>query len=292
MKKYLFMFVAFCLCVLATPYVYALLPQSLRAEEVSSPAADRVRAVECICCGEKTVMPQEEYVARVLTEKGYALFPAEALKAMACIVRTRAVTGDIAELAYADPPAADAVAAAVSTAWMYIAYDGSPVKALSHVSSRSFTVGADEAYGENIPYLQSVPTPEYERGALTADERFFGADELAAILTENGYRCDTALRLSGWLTYAARSESGRIMSVRLCGNAISGRKLASMLGLASSYFEISVTDGGFDVKTYGSGDGVGLSELGACVMAQSGKRFDEILLHYYPGTCILLNNTP
>ena len=291
MKKYVFMFVAFCLCVLAAPYVYALLPQSLRAEEVSA-AADRVRAVECICGGEKTVMPQEEYVARVLTEKGYAPFPAEALKAMACIVRTRAVTGKIYELASAAAPAAEAADAAGATAGMYIAYNGSPVKASTHVSSRSCTVGAAEAYGENIPYLQSVPTPEYEQGALDTDERFLGADELADILIENGYQCDTSLRLSGWLTYVARSESGRVISVWLCGNSISGRKLASMLHLGSSYFEITVSGGGFNVKCYGSGDGVGLSELGACVMAQSGKRFDEILLHYYPDTCILLNNTP
>ena len=211
---------------------------------------------------------------------------------MACIVRTRAVTGEIYELASADHPAAEAADAAISTAGMYIAYGGTPAKALSHVSSRSFTVGAAEAFGENVPYLQSVPTPEYEQGALTADERSFTADELADILAENGYECDTSLRLSGWLTYVARSESGRVTSVWLCGNPISGRKLASMLGLESSYFEITVSNGGFDVKCYGSGDGVGLSELGARVMAQSGKRFDEILLHYYPDTCILLNNTP
>ena len=32
----------------------------------------------------------------------------------------------------------------------------------------------------------------------------------------------------------------------------------------------------------GSGHGVGLSQWGAKQMAADGKRYDEILLHYYP----------
>ncbi len=38
------------------------------------------------------------------------------------------------------------------------------------------------------------------------------------------------------------------------------------------------------VTTHGFGHRVGLSQYGAEAMARAGRRFDEILLHYYQGT--------
>jgi stage II sporulation protein D len=54
--------------------------------------------------------------------------------------------------------------------------------------------------------------------------------------------------------------------------------------LNSSCFMIFLEDEIFSVATKGYGHGVGMSQFGANCMAQQGKKYDEILQHYFPGT--------
>ncbi len=289
MKKYLIMFMAFCLVVLAVPDIHKMLPAGLRSAGPDIPIRSKERryAVECICEGEQITMPLEEYVCRVLMQEGYAGLPSEALKALACVVRTRVLAGNAMPLNSSSAALLpDAEAAAAATENLYIAYGGEPIDAKTHASSRGRTASAGEAYGEEIPYLKSVETPE---DAPVSEKRFTAA-EMARILNANGFQCDATLRLNSWLTYVSRSASGRIRAVWLCGNQIGGAELARMLGFDSADMEISTVDGGFEIRCFGSGDGVGLSVLGACAMAESGASFNEILLHFFAGTDIMLNN--
>ena len=291
MKKYLLMLMLFCVCVLAMPDIYALLPEKLRpAVSQPEPAKPSGYAVECVCGGVKRTLPLEEYVALILTQEGAGDYPPECLKALACVVRTRVFAGDIAPLEdISVSPSAAAKAAAVSTAGEYIAYRGEPIDAVVHKSSRAVTVSAAEAYGKDVPYLRSVPTPEYEAGEDVTRTVTLAPERLAAILKENGYSCDLEQDAAYWLTYVSRSESGRVINVRLCGNSISGTRIAQLIGLSSPYIEIKLTGAGFEFKCFGEGDGVGLSVLGARVMAERGAGYEEILVHYFEGTDILLN---
>lgn len=290
MKKYLFLFIAFCLAAVAVPDIYGILPASLRAEADPGQAAESRKspryAVECLCGGEKITLPLEEYVCRVLLNEGYEDYPAETVKAAACVVRTRAMTGVIAAPDVVREIPQNVVSAVKETENMYIAYGGEPINAVTHRSSYLRTVSAAEAYGTDTPYLVSVSTPEKAPELV----KTFSPDELEKILTSNGYKCDNTLRLNGWLTYVARSETGRVSVVWLCGNSISGNKLAQMLGLDSTCFDLSVKDGAFVAVCRGSGDGVGMSVLGARAMAESGASFYEILVHYFKGVDVLLNN--
>ena len=61
-------------------------------------------------------------------------------------------------------------------------------------------------------------------------------------------------------------------------------ELRRLLGLRSTDIEFSPQEDGVTVTTHGFGHRVGLSQYGAEAMAQAGRRFDEILLHYYQGT--------
>ena len=51
------------------------------------------------------------------------------------------------------------------------------------------------------------------------------------------------------------------------------------------------TKGRFVFTVYGYGHGVGMSQMGAIAMANSGKKYDEILKHYYPGITILTDSS-
>lgn len=92
-----------------------------------------------------------------------------------------------------------------------------------------------------------------------------------------------------------REISGRIISVRLVGENGEKTVLKELPirqlfgGLRSSFFTVDFhrDDQGFikaaDFAGAGWGHGVGMCQTGAQSMAQSGRNFREILLHYFPG---------
>lgn len=90
----------------------------------------------------------------------------------------------------------------------------------------------------------------------------------------------------------SRSLSGRIVLLKIVGekrSVVVGkeleiRKWLSESHLYSSAFEVEKISGGFRLHGKGWGHGVGLCQIGAAVMADEGKTFQEILQFYYPGS--------
>ena len=88
-----------------------------------------------------------------------------------------------------------------------------------------------------------------------------------------------------------RGKSGRIWRLRLVGTKRSFvigkeleiRRALSETHLLSSNFTVEKTPAGFTLRGRGWGHGVGLCQIGAAVMGEQGKRYDEILLYYYRG---------
>ena len=64
-------------------------------------------------------------------------------------------------------------------------------------------------------------------------------------------------------------------------------RLRQLLGLNSTAFTIEVSDGSILITTLGKGHRVGMSQYGANSMAKQGSGWEEIVLHYYPGTDIV-----
>ena len=89
-----------------------------------------------------------------------------------------------------------------------------------------------------------------------------------------------------------RGKSGRIWRLRIVGTKgsfvigkeLEIRRALSETHLLSSAFDVERTaDGGFLLKGSGWGHGVGLCQIGAAVMGEQGKKYDEILRYYYSG---------
>jgi len=72
--------------------------------------------------------------------------------------------------------------------------------------------------------------------------------------------------------------------VTICAETYTGTELRSLLGLRSTAFTIEASANRIDITTRGYGHRVGMSQYGADAMAVAGKRYQEILAHYYPGT--------
>ncbi len=91
-----------------------------------------------------------------------------------------------------------------------------------------------------------------------------------------------------------KSEAGRTISMRFTvesgSRVLEGNDLRFALGLRSNHLDsisLSMDRDGFieeiSVSGRGWGHGVGLCQTGAVTMASKGKKYDEILHHYYRG---------
>ena len=88
-----------------------------------------------------------------------------------------------------------------------------------------------------------------------------------------------------------RGKSGRIWKLRIVGSKgsftvgkeLEIRRTLSESHLYSSAFEVEKTADRFILHGRGWGHGVGLCQIGAAVMGEQGKPYNEILLYYYRG---------
>lgn len=170
---------------------------------------------------------------------------------------------------------------------------------------------------KDYPYLQPLPdTPDWREGGEvfcdTEDETI-----LSQVLndydleTKDFYRwtteysraevSDLVRKRSGMdfgtirdLVPIERGPSGRLKRLKVVGDKktmVIGKELIIRRWLSESHLKSSA----FEVKWVGDrlildgagwGHGVGLCQIGAAVMASKGYTFDQILLHYYPGSIL------
>ena len=91
-----------------------------------------------------------------------------------------------------------------------------------------------------------------------------------------------------------RGKSGRIWKLKIVGTKktltigkeLEIRRALSETHLLSSAFDVERHGDRFVLHGRGWGHGVGLCQIGAAVMGEQGKTYDEILLFYYRGAQI------
>ena len=168
---------------------------------------------------------------------------------------------------------------------------------------------------KDYPYLQALPdTPDcVEGGDVFCDTK----DETILSQVLNDYDLETK-DFYRWRTEYSRTEvsdlvrkrsgmdfgtiralvpiergpSGRLKRLKIVGDRktiVIGKELIIRRWLSDSHLKSSA----FDVKWDGDrlildgsgwGHGVGLCQIGAAVMASKGYTYDQILMHYYPGS--------
>jgi len=168
-----------------------------------------------------------------------------------------------------------------ATRGQYLRYSDAPILAAFHSSAGGRTASALEVWGEDVPYLRPVDSPD------DAGPDFFwtyqiGLDDLRAALRDVGLS-----PRGGRVRVLERSASGRAALLDVLGLQLSGRDLRQLLGgraLRSSLFDVRLEGGSARFLGSGAGHGVGLCQWGAREMARRGRSYDGILSHYYPGT--------
>ena len=164
-------------------------------------------------------------------------------------------------------------------------YGGTPILAVFHSSSAGETWNSGQVWAQDLPYLQSVSSPEGEGvpnyySTVELTEAEFREKFLAA-----RPEADLSGPASGWIRDPVM-DGVHVESVTIGGVSVSGPSVRSIFGLRSASFTAEAGDGKITFYVTGYGHGVGLSQYGANAMAEAGSTWREILEHYYAGVTI------
>jgi stage II sporulation protein D len=241
------------------------------------------------------VVALEPYVERAVSGEIYAHWPMEALKAQAVAARTYAlyacerrkdeafdVEASVLSQRYAAGPVPGRVREAVqATSAEYLDFEGGPILAAFHTTAGGQTAASEEVWGEALPYLRRVDSPDVD-----SPEYFWSYeiefDDLRDALSRAGLQPSSEPKV----TVLERTLSGRVALLRIGGVEVSGRALRRILGgraIRSTLFEVRMDGDRVRFLGSGAGHGVGLSQWGAWKMASEGKTYKQILSHYFPG---------
>ena len=254
--------------------------------------------------GSAVFMDADEYLFGVLAGEMPASFPEEALKAQAVASRSYAAricstgrhgentlcTRSCCQICLTEQQCRDKWgkdydfyaeklrSCIAATEGQLLRYGGEPAEACFHASSLGCTESSEALWGQPVPYLVSVSSPESrDTVPKLVTERRFRSEELASLLgggAESG------------IGECSRDSAGRVASMELMGKRYSGGEIRTLLGLRSTDFTVSYADGEYVFTVNGYGHGVGMSQYGAKLMAEQGSDYREILAHYYPGTVL------
>lgn len=159
-----------------------------------------------------------------------------------------------------------------------IIYNDEIIAAFFHANSGGKTEDVKYIWGEvEIPYLKSVAGFEKD------------LDEEIITLTKDQFenlmktKYDSYVYNSGDIKVIDYTTSGRVNSLQIGEITLKATELRNLLSLKSTNINIETTDETVIIKTNGYGHGVGMSQVGANQMALDGKKYDEIIKHYYTG---------
>ena len=154
--------------------------------------------------------------------------------------------------------------------------------------SNGRTEASQNVWNEALPYLQGVDSSWDKAAEGYARTVHFSSTQMhSALVTALEIRPDGCLPAE-YFTDFVYTDAGYVYSVQVCGQEVLGTVLRAALDLRSSCFAIQWDGTDFVITTYGYGHGVGLSQTGARAMAENGSSWQEILLHYFPGTSVAI----
>ena len=277
------------------------------------PSLDSGRQVKVkLADGRVETMAMDDYLWRVVAAGMPAAFEPEALKAQAVAARTYTcakmerttsahpeadVCTDVAccqacrtpEEAAASWGAnarmyTDKIAAAVTdTDGLAVLYGGKPIQAVFFSSADGRTVDAVEVWGNAVPYLTGVDSPEGEEVPNYHSTVTLTAEACKAKLLAKYPGADLSGDPSGWFSNTVSNSAGGVESMKVGGVTVSGQALRTLFALRSTSFTVSAGAEGVTFAVTGYGHGVGMSQYGANALAREGKRCEEILKWYYTG---------
>lgn len=258
-------------------------------------------------------VPLEEYVKSVISGEMPAAFELEALKAQAIAARTyvsakrvkqcsEAKGGDVCDSTHCQVYISkesriqdwkekgneywSKISQAVDeTKGMVLTYDNELIQYPQFFSTSSGkTENAVDVFSGNIPYLVSTESNGEEIAPKFTSETKINISKFVDDINAKYPEAQLSEKnLQGNIEVLSRSDAGGVKELRVGKAKIKGTDFRLTCGLNSTNFEFKVIGNEIIFNCKGYGHGVGMSQWGANVMAKEGKKYDEILKHYYKG---------
>ena len=307
MKRSILLFSFVLLVVLPNLIVHFFVHRDNETPKRSDPTislAESTAQIRVLHNDEILEMKLDEYVVCALLGEMPAEFHPEALKAQAVAIRTYTLrhlqtskhdnahicTDSSCCQAYVSADAyiqntqnSDGLqkiqTAVADTSGRVMMYGDTIIDATYFSCSGGRTEAAEAVWGKKVAYLVSVESPGEENARNFTKTVSMPRDDFLAKL---GLPVDTVFSETDIsITY---TEGHGIEQMEILGHKYSGVELRSLLALSSTMISFRFSDETVSVTTKGNGHRVGMSQYGANVMAEAGSGYEEILLHYYPGT--------
>ncbi len=324
-KKMIIYLLCLILAMLVIPSLLVFARSESETElEKENPKTTSDLTISVYLTKEKQVVkiPLEEYIEGVVAAEMPASFHLEALKAQALVARTYIINrlrsgqledmkewGTLGESAHVTDTVLHQTfltqsalkkmwggqfekylsrikQAVRETAGKVITYQGEPIYAAFFSTSNGKTENAEEYFGRAFPYLKSVPSdwdqasPKYQQQKIVLWKDFLKQLSQIRPLPSSVQPDERSIRILGY------TSGGRISKVLIGDQTYTGREVREALGLASNDFRYQISGNKIIFTTFGYGHGVGLSQWGANLLAQRGKKVTEIIQHYYQGVVI------
>lgn len=161
----------------------------------------------------------------------------------------------------------------------YMIYEDKVVEAFFFATSGGKTENSEDVWSTSLPYLRSVESPEDKDGTNYHSAAVFTLDEFYSRI--GPYVGTVHKGGAPSISAPKRTEGGSIAEITICGKAFRGNEVRSIFGLKSANFTVTLLDDKVRFDVVGYGHGVGMSQTGANEMAKNGKKYTEILQHYY-----------
>jgi stage II sporulation protein D len=265
-------------------------------------------------------VPLEQYIAGVVAAEMPVKFELEALKAQAIAARTyivrRIVNHDLSGIPVIGAEVTNTVThqaylteqqlkkswgernfaanmekinqAVNETRGLIITYANEPINATYFSTSNGYTENSEDYWGVYEPYLRSVASP-WDRNispSFTKITQMPVQQFLLKLGLANSKTTNKAIPVNLSMPVNSNmqiSKGHRIASISIAGKPFTGKEIRERLALASSSFTWQRKGNTMEIKTQGSGHGVGMSQWGANGMAQEGKSASDIVQYYYKG---------
>jgi stage II sporulation protein D len=172
-----------------------------------------------------------------------------------------------------------------------LAYNNELLPAYYHATCAGYTEDASNLWSVDLTPLKGVPCLFCGKSPHYKWTKVIPLWKLSGKLNENGYKVGKIASV----TILSRNKSGRVDKIEIKddqGTAVvlSGKDFRQMIGpneLRSAKFDAAIKWGDLVLDGSGWGHGVGMCQWGAFEMARRGKKCEDILQYYYPGTEIV-----
>ncbi len=273
--------------------IYDSMPDAMNYNETRS-TADEYYTVYDEISGKTVTLNGHEIVCQIVYSEINSGWKEDAIKAQAVAAYSYLRFHDMigqkpsVGLKAGYPSKIDSCVSAVEGQAVY--YDNSIINAVYSASSAGYSTESGKIWNVTYPYLRAVVSAYDEEDPHYGVKKEFSKEQVKDIF-KNKADIELSDDIQNWFKIDSRFSDKYIENMTIDGqHKMTGNKIVSLFGLKSNAFTIDYENGTFTFTTYGWGHGVGMSQWGACLYANHGYTYDQILRHYYLDTYLKVSD--